>query len=102
MIDVTFASRDLFDWVDALQHLTTPWTVVKEAAEAANDPQVTVHEFMTQVEGPTRPFPVVASPAQFDGVRPEILRAPEHGRHTLELGRSWEEISELKALDAIL
>jgi len=44
----------------------------------------------------------VASPAQFDGVRPKILRAPEHGQHTLELGRSWEEISELKALDAIL
>jgi len=82
MIDVTFASRNL--------------------SEAAIDPQVTVHEFVTQVEGPTRPFPVVASPAQFDGVRPKILRAPEHGQHTLELGRSWEEISELKALDAIL
>ena len=65
-----------------------------------------VHEFVTQVEGPTGPFPLVASPAQFDGVRPGILRAPRHGQHTeeipLELGRSWEEISELKALDAIL
>ena len=40
LLDEVFASRDLAEWVDALQALTTPWTVVQSAAEAAVDPQV--------------------------------------------------------------
>ncbi len=106
IIDEIFAARDLFDWVGALQHLSTPWTVVKTAAEAAVDPQAIANGFVSQVEGPAGRFPLVASPAQFDGVAPEFARAPEHGQHTeeilLELGHSWEEIVELKERNAIL
>ena len=51
-------------------------------------------------------YPLVASPAQFDGVPPVLTPAPEHGQHTedvlLELGRSWQEITELKERDAVL
>jgi crotonobetainyl-CoA:carnitine CoA-transferase CaiB-like acyl-CoA transferase len=50
-------------------------------------------------------YPIVRSPAQFDGLRPELHRAPQHGEHTeevlLELGRSWDDIAELKAAEAI-
>ena len=106
VIDEIFASRDLSDWIDALRHLSTPWTVVKTAAEAAVDPQVIANGFVPRVQGPAGPFPLVASPAQFDGVPPQVGRAPEHGQHTeevlLELGRSWEEIVELKERNAIL
>ena len=53
-----------------------------------------------------RTFPLVASPAQFDGVPPTLTRAPEHGQHTeevlVELGRSWDEIAELKQRGAVL
>jgi crotonobetainyl-CoA:carnitine CoA-transferase CaiB-like acyl-CoA transferase len=35
-----------------------------------------------------------------------MVRAPEHGQHTeeilLELGRSWDDIIELKERDAVL
>jgi crotonobetainyl-CoA:carnitine CoA-transferase CaiB-like acyl-CoA transferase len=51
-------------------------------------------------------LPLVRTPAQFDGERPELRPAPDHGQHTeevlLELGRSWEQILELKARDAVL
>jgi crotonobetainyl-CoA:carnitine CoA-transferase CaiB-like acyl-CoA transferase len=103
VLDGIFATRELADWVEALQGLITPWAVVQTAAEAANDVQVVANDFVTTVDGR---YPLVRSPAQFDGQRPELRRAPGHGEHTeevlLELGRSWEDIAELKASDAIL
>ena len=102
LLDQIFASRDLAEWVVMLAGLTTPWTVVQTAAEAANDPQVVANGFVASVEGR---YPLVRSPAQFDELRPDLDRAPQHGEHTeevlLELGRSWDDIAALKASEAI-
>ena len=102
LLDGIFASRDLADWVVVLQGLTTPWTVVQTAAEAANDPQVVANGLVATVDGRYRS---VRSPAQFDELRPDLRRAPQHGEHTeevlLELGRSWDDIAALKAAEAI-
>ena len=103
LLDGIFASRDLADWTQTLQGLTTPWTVVQTAAEAANDRQVVANGFLVDSHGR---LSLVRSPAQFDCTRPTLERAPDHGEHTeeilLELGRTWEDIVALKDAGAVL
>jgi crotonobetainyl-CoA:carnitine CoA-transferase CaiB-like acyl-CoA transferase len=105
-LDDIFAKRDLAEWQNLLEGLSTPWTVIQTAGEAATDPQVTANQFMTEVAGDGRTYRLAASPAQFDGVPPSLRPAPEHGQHTeeilLELGRTWEDIAELKVRGAVL
>jgi crotonobetainyl-CoA:carnitine CoA-transferase CaiB-like acyl-CoA transferase len=106
VLDEVFAQRDLAEWVAILEGLSTPWSIVQSAAEAAIDPQVTANEYVTEVEGATRRFPLVASPAQFDDAATGLTRAPDHGEHTeeilLEMGRDWDEILRLKEKGAVL
>lgn len=106
MLDELFAERELADWVAALRGCRMPWTVIQTAAEAAADPQVVANNFLVDVVGKTTTYPVAASPAQFDNQAPSLAPAPEHGEHTeeilMELGRSWDEIVQLKTDGAVL
>jgi len=103
VLDEVFAARDLHEWINRLAMLTTPWTVVQTAAEAALDPQTAANGLTTRVEDR---YTLVRSPATFDDLQPDLARAPEHGEHTdevlLELGRSWDDILALKESGAVL
>ena len=106
ILDDIFATRTLAEWIPMLQRLSTPWTTVQNAREAAADPQVVANGFVTTVDGPGGSCPLVRSPAQFDGDLAPLRRAPDHGEHTeivlLELGRDWTEIERLKEAGAVL
>jgi crotonobetainyl-CoA:carnitine CoA-transferase CaiB-like acyl-CoA transferase len=105
-LDRVFAERDLAEWRVALQGLSTPWMVVQTAAEAAVDPQVVDNHLLPAVDGTAARYRLVASPAQFDGEAPTLVRAPGHGEHTdeilRELGHDTEHILLLKETAAVL
>ncbi|ONH58852.1 carnitine dehydratase [Frankia sp. CcI49] len=106
VLDEIFASRDLAEWITLLEKIATPWSLVQTAREAAEDPQVRANNFVTTVQKDTVTYPLVASPAQFDGVAPALAPAPGHGEHTdqvlLEHGYSWDDIVQLKIDGAVL
>jgi crotonobetainyl-CoA:carnitine CoA-transferase CaiB-like acyl-CoA transferase len=106
VLDEIFAGRDLAEWRAVLARISTPWMVVQTAAEAAGDPQVTANQLLADVDGATRRYPLVSSPAQFDGRAPSLRRAPDHGEHTdqilLGTGRDIDEILRLKESGTVL
>ena len=111
ILDAIFAARTLDEWIPLLQRLSTPWTTVQNAREAAADPQVVANGLVatgsaSTGDGASGSCPLVRSPAQFDGELPPLRRAPDHGEHTemvlLELGRDWAEIERLKEAGAVL
>jgi crotonobetainyl-CoA:carnitine CoA-transferase CaiB-like acyl-CoA transferase len=105
-LDALFATRTLEQWLEVLPRLTTPWTVVQSAGDAAVDPQVEANHYLATVEGGPVDYRLGASPAQFDGEAPTLRAGPGHGEHTdeilAELGHSEEEILELKISGAVL
>ena len=88
--------------------------LVKVAAGSAKDPRpmpklvpsciTTVQDGMVVENTPS--YALAASPAQFDEQAPTLTPAPGHGEHTeevlLALGKTWDEILELKVSGAIL
>jgi crotonobetainyl-CoA:carnitine CoA-transferase CaiB-like acyl-CoA transferase len=106
VLDRVFGEHDLTEWKALLARMATPWMVVQTAAEAATDTQVAANGYLVDVDGATRRYPLVASPAQFDGEPPGLRRAPGHGEHTdevlHELGFGTDEVLRLKESGAAL
>jgi crotonobetainyl-CoA:carnitine CoA-transferase CaiB-like acyl-CoA transferase len=106
VLDEIFATRDLAEWITLLDRLSTPWALVRNAREAATDPQARGNNFVTTVHKDALAYPLVASPAQFDGTPPALTPAPAHGEHTdevlLEHGYTWDDIVRLKVDGAVL
>ena len=106
-LDAIFATRALEEWQKALAGFQGEWAPVQTPKEVLRDPQVKANGWVASAEMANGArLPLVTSPVQFDEHPGRPQRAPEHGEHTeqvlLELGISWDDISDLKQRGAVL
>ena len=105
-LDETFGQRTLSQWEGVLAPFSGVWAPALEPIELHDHVQVDANDYLATGHTITgREYRVPAPPMQFGGpVRP-AGPAPEAGQHTeevlLDLGRSWDEISELRATGAL-
>jgi crotonobetainyl-CoA:carnitine CoA-transferase CaiB-like acyl-CoA transferase len=106
-LDGIFAERTFDEWRHTLSQFGGEWAPSQLPHELAHDPQVQANGYFADVDvGNGHSLPVVTAPVQFDQQPSRPTRAPEHGEHTetvlLDLGLTWDEISDLKSRKAIL
>lgn len=100
-LDAIFASRDYAEWREILKRAKGVWAPFQTPLELHDDPQVEANGYLADVEMANGSrLTLVTSPAQFNGKSVVPTRAPEHGEHTeavlLDLGLTWDEITEFK------
>src|SRR5262249_49389649 len=107
VLDGIFAERTLEEWRELLDSGEGVWAPVQTVAEVGRDRQAIANGFLREVksnDGAT--VTLVANPVQFDEEPPELRCAPELGQHTeevlVELGLTWDEISEYKTRGDII
>ena len=105
-VSEAFAARPYSYWVEHLRTMEGQWAPVQSPLEIVADPQMEANGYIlpvTDAEGNERRL--VASPVQFDERPPVLTRAPQFAEHTddilRELGRSEEQIIELKIAGAV-
>ncbi|MCB2046829.1 MAG: CoA transferase [Novosphingobium sp.] len=96
-----FLKRSRNEWCKVLADFPGQWTVVQQARDLVNDPQVAPNGYLQQCETAEGvPFQLVTAPLQYDGEPAPTSRAPlfnEHGDAILaELGLDWDSVVDLK------
>ena len=106
-LEAVFSTRTLGEWAEVFDREDVWWAPVQHAHEVVTDPLArAAGGFVTVPLDGDRPIDMVATPVDFLGT-PWSPRgtAPEFAQHTeevlLELGHSWDRITELKELGAI-
>ena len=108
LLDDVFATRDRFEWEERLRKYDCIYGRIETPEEVINDPQTEANGIFEETEHPeVGKIKYVTTPVKFNQ-NPAKVRttSPEVGQHTeeilLELGYSWEEISEFKDQKAII
>ena len=102
-----FSTRTLEEWADVFDREDVWWAPVRHAHEVVADPQArAAGGFVTVPMDDDSQIDMVATPIDFLGTPWEPRgTAPEFAQHTeevlLELGHSWDRITQLKELGAI-
>ncbi len=106
MIAEELQKRPFAEWVERFKTLEGPWEPVQTSLEVGNDSQLNANGFVRDVvDSDGNPRRLVAAPVQFDETPSVFDRGPLFAEHTddvlSELGRSQEEILELKISGAV-
>ena len=102
-----FKAKTTDEWAAILDRIEVRYAPVNDYEQAASDPLVITNKYIVELEdfnGETRR--VVGSPIKMsDTPTSPSASAPELGQHTeeilIELGYSWEQIGEMRDLQAI-
>ncbi len=102
-----FKSKTTDEWASILDEMEVRYAPVNDYAQAAADPLVTTNNYIVELEdfnGEKKK--VVGSPIRMSETpTAPSASAPELGQHTeeilIELGFTWDEIGELRDLQAI-
>jgi len=102
ILEKVFRSKTLDEWKTPLDEARMLWDPIQSPQEVVNDPQARANDFFVPYDHPTfGQIDVVANPIKLTKTPATIrMPAPEFGQHTeevlLELGYSWEDISQFK------
>ena len=108
IIEEALASKTMAEWEKIFKEYNCIYGRVQTPVEVSTDPQAIAAGFFADVEYPGKgTIKILTSPVLFDGkVSPIKMPAPELGQHTeeilLEMGYTWDDISNLKNDNVIL
>ena len=104
VLDGIFAAKEKDRWIADFDRAGVKFAYgpINDLSEALSDPQVAANEYIVDYDHPALgPIKQVAFPGKFSRAETSIRRpAPEVGEHTeeilLEMGYTWEEISDFR------
>lgn len=107
ILDKVFASKEMEEWERRFRENNCIYGRVASPIEVTTDPQALANSFFAELHPPAGEMKLVTTPVKFCQ-NPASVRAlaPEVGQHTeeilLDLGYSWEDITQLKKKGVVL
>jgi len=107
ILDERFATKTRAEWMEIFRRENVIHTPVQSASEVFEDPQPLANDYIIQVEHPVwGKIKMLGFPWTFHETPASVKReAPELGQHTeeilLELGYTWDDITNLKSEEVI-